>query len=283
MPLPPISIPNSEVRTLHSKSVGQEYRILFALPMNYAESNDRYPVLYVLDADMVFGYITELVRSAASVRRLGILSSDPFTLYVPNLILVGISYPTSWFDQPKLWWSLRTRDLTPTQNPDDARTIGLEGTFGGNARKFLRFMRNELMPWVNVKCRTDPKDSTILGHSGGGLFALYVLFHQPETFRRYVVSSPSLWWDRKITFEYEREYASKHTKLPAKMFLSVGSLEGAMVSNLKELVKILEQRKYGGLEWESHIFEDEGHFSVGGTAICRGISSVFSKSNTKPT
>jgi len=56
-----------------------------------------------------------------------------------------------------------------------------------------------------------------------------------------------------------------------------------MVTILKELVKILEQRKYVGLEWESHIFKDEGHFSVGGTAICRGISSVFSKPNTKQT
>jgi predicted alpha/beta superfamily hydrolase len=276
-----VSIPNSEVRTLYSKSVGQEYRILIALPMNYAGSNDRYPVLYVLDADMVFGWITELVRSAASARTLGILSSDPFTLYVPDLILVGISYPISWFDQPKLWWSIRTRDLTPSQNPDDARTLGLEGTSGGNAKKFLRFMRNELIPWVNSRYRADPKDSTILGHSGGGLFALYALFHQPKAFRRYVASSPSLWWDKKVIFEYEREYASKHTKLSAKLFLSVGSLEGPMVSNVEELVRVLEQRKYVGLEWESHIFEDEGHFSVGGPAICRGISSVFSKSNAK--
>jgi hypothetical protein len=84
-------------------------------------------------------------------------------------------------------------------------------------------------------------------------------------------------------FEYEREYASKHTELPAKLFLSVGSLEKQMVSNLKELVEILEQRKYRGLEWESHVFEDEGHISVWGTAICRGISSVFSKSSAKRT
>ena len=135
------------------------------------------------------------------------------------------------------------------------------------------------MSHINSNYRTDPTDSTIVGHSFGGLFALYVLFHEPDTFRRYVASSPSLWWDKKVTFEYEREYASKHTKLPAKMFLSVGSLEGPMVSNVEELVRVLEQRKYVGLEWESHIFEDEGHFSVGGPAICRGISSVFSKSN----
>jgi hypothetical protein len=56
-----------------------------------------------------------------------------------------------------------------------------------------------------------------------------------------------------------------------------------MASNLKEFARILEKRKYRGLELKSHIFEDEAHMSVLGTAICRGISSVFSKSNTKPT
>jgi predicted alpha/beta superfamily hydrolase len=277
----PILIPNSEVRTLYSKSVDQKYRILIALPKNYAECKDRYPVLYVLDADMAFVWVTDLVRGAASTRELGILSSDPFPLHVPNLIVASIGYPITWYEQPKLWWSIRTRDLTPTQNADDARGLGMEGTSGGNAERFLRFIRGELMPYINSNYRTDPSDSTVVGHSGGGLFALYVLFHQPETFKRYVASSPSLWWDKKVIFEIERKYATQHTELPAKLFLSVGSQEKQMVSDLEELVKILKQRKYIDLEWESHLFEDEGHFSVFGTAVCRGIASVFSKSDMR--
>jgi len=273
----PVFIQNSEVQTLYSKSVGQEYRILTALPKDYAESNDRYPVLYVLDADMAFATVTDMVRSAPWGRALGILGSNPFYRYVPSLIVVGIGYPVTWFDQPRLWWSLRTRDQTPTENLDDALGLRMEGTSGGNAGKFLRFIRDELIPHVNSKYRTDPNNTTIVGHSGGGLFALYVLFNQPETFKRYVASSPSLWWDKKVMFEYEREYASKHTELPAKLWLSAGSLEATIASDLKRLVEILEQRKYRGLEWESRVFEDEDHISVWGTAICRGISSVFSR------
>jgi predicted alpha/beta superfamily hydrolase len=273
----PVFIQNSEVQTLYSKSVGQEYRILTALPKDYAESNDRYPVLYVLDADTAFATVTDMVRSAPWGRALGILGSNPFYRYVPSLIVVGIGYPVTWFDQPRLWWSLRTRDQTPTENLDDALGLRMEGTSGGNAGKFLRFIRDELIPHVNSKYRTDPNNTTIVGHSGGGLFALYVLFNQPETFKRYVASSPSLWWDKKVMFEYEREYASTHTELPAKLWLSAGSLEATITSDLKRLVEILEQRKYRGLEWESRVFEDEDHISVWGTAICRGISSVFSR------
>jgi len=273
----PACIPNSEVLTLHSESVDQKYRIPVALPMDYAESQDKYPVLYVLDADMVFAYATDLVRSAVSLRSFSFMGSDPFVAHVPRLIVVGIGYPMSWYDQPRLWWSLRTRDQTPTPNPDDARALGLEGTDGGNARKFLRFIRRELMPYVNANYRTVPEDSTIVGHSGGGLFALYVLFHEPETFKRYVVSSPSLWWDKKVAFDYEGEYASRRKDLPARLFLSVGSLEDGMVTNLKELVSVLKERGYTGLDWESHVFKDETHLSVGYPAICRGMTFVFGK------
>jgi len=273
----PAFVPNSEVLTFHSKSVDQEYRIPIALPMDYAKSQDRYPVLYILDADFLFSYTADVIRGAASLRSIGLLGQDPFVAHVPNLIVVSITYPISWYDQPRLWWSLRTRDQTPTPNRDDARVLGLEGTDGGNAGKFLRFIKEELMPYVNANYRTVREDSTIVGHSGGGLFALYVLFHEPERFRRYVVSSPSLWWDKKVTFKYEREYASRRTDLPARLFLSVGSLEDGMVTNLKELVAVLKERGYSGLEWESRVFEGETHFSVGYPAIYWGSAFVFAK------
>ncbi len=273
-------MPNSEVRTLYSKLVGQEYRILISLPMNYAESNCRCPVLYVLDPDVIFGWVTDLVRAASFLRGLGPKATTDSIVNVPDLVVVGIGYPMAIAEQPKLQWGLRCRDLTPTKISEDKPWGGSTG----GAPRFLRFMRDELVPCINSSYRTDPEDSAIVGHSAGGLFALYVLFHEPEAFRRYVVSSPFLWWDHKITFTYEHEYANKHSDLTARLFLSAGTLEELdglhMTSNLKEFARILEKRKYSGLELESHIFEDEAHVSVIGTAICKGISSVFSKSTT---
>ncbi len=86
-----------------------------------------------------------------------------------------------------------------------------------------------------------------------------------------------MWWDKKVTFQYEREYASRHTGLKARLFLSVGSLEDGMVTNLKELVAVLRERAYTGLDWESHVFEDETHISVGYPAIYRGITFAFAR------
>ncbi|HEX9386302.1 MAG TPA: hypothetical protein VF918_08280, partial [Anaerolineales bacterium] len=59
--LPLASIPATEVRTLQSSAVGQEYLISVALPFHYAERPERtYPVIYVLDANQFFGMVVEM-------------------------------------------------------------------------------------------------------------------------------------------------------------------------------------------------------------------------------
>src|SRR5207245_10620907 len=73
--------------------------------------------------------------------------------------------------------------------------------------------------------RVDADDAAFFGHSQGGLFATYVLLTEPNTFRRYGIGSPSLWWDDNTMFDYEAQYADAHDDLPAKVFFSVGEHE----------------------------------------------------------
>ena len=252
------TIPRTEVRTLLSSVSGRYYRIYIALPLTYSQDSDKtYPVVYLLDGNMWFGMATEISR---------LLYFDREEL--PELIIVGIGYDT---DDPSEVKELRLRDLTPTQTE--------AGT--GEAEEFLRFIQNDLIPHVNANYRTEPTDCTIVGQSLAGLFSLYALFHAPETFNRYVISSPSLWWDDKVAFEYEDEFAGEHSELPVKLFLSVGELEEqewpgiGMISNLQELHKKLEDRNYGGLEMQMVIMEDETHSSVFPGALTKGLKTVF--------
>ena len=146
---------------------------------------------------------------------------------------------------------------------------------------FLRFIREELKPFINANYRTNPEDSTFLGNSYGGLFGLYALFRHPDTFNRYIAVSPSLWWGDRTIFEYEEEFADKHSDLPVKLFLAVGGLEerqyptSRMVSNLVEFHGKLEDRNYSGLEMEMIVFEGETHHAVFPGAFSRGLRSVF--------
>src|SRR5579872_1791161 len=46
---PPVSLPDTETRTLTSTKIGQRYDLLISLPDGYAKSTQSYPVLYALD------------------------------------------------------------------------------------------------------------------------------------------------------------------------------------------------------------------------------------------
>src|SRR5262249_16284860 len=83
----------------------------------------------------------------------------------------------------------------------------------------------ELMPWVGERFGIDPRGGTYFGHSFGGLFGTDVLLSEPDTFARYVIGSPSLWWQRGIMFEREQSYAATHDDLVARVFMSVGADE----------------------------------------------------------
>jgi predicted alpha/beta superfamily hydrolase len=251
------TIPMTEVTTLHSSAVGRDYRIYVALPLSYSRnSSETYPVVYLLDGDLLFGALTDPTRLLQSRGEL------------PELIIVGIGYGTLWENTDEVKW-LREIDLTPGATSD------------WRAGKFLQFIQQDLFPYIDANYRTDPMDRTIGGASYGGLFSLYVLFHAPETFNRYIAVSPSLWWNDRVIFEYEEEFADEHSDLPVKLFLAVGGLEEEqwpdlrMVSNLKEFHKRLEDRNYAGLEMEMVVMEDETHHSVFLGALSRGLRSVF--------
>ncbi|MFN2178811.1 MAG: alpha/beta hydrolase [Candidatus Promineifilaceae bacterium] len=151
----------------------------------------------------------------------------------------------------------------------------------GGADNFLEFIRKELKPFIQANYRIDSKDASVLGHSFGGLFALYALLKAPDTFNRYIISSPSIWWNPQTIFEYEENLASEHSDLSAKVFLSAGTLEESMqvpvrgvparfVTNIQAMANKLHSRGYENLSLTQHVFEDESHVSGPQGAFSRG-------------
>ena len=265
---PQVTIPDTEIHSLRSSNVEQEFRIFVALGHGYANSDKAYPVLYLLDANAVFGTVTETARFLAMLKE------------IPEIIIVGIGYPIDSFTEAA---AFRTRDYTITTvdtwyqetlkavQPDAPEYVG-----SGGAANFLQFIGKELMPFINTTYRTIPEDSTICASSFGGLFALYALFHQPHTFRRYIIGSPTVWWDESAILNYEKDFAANNTSLSAKVFMSVGSCESdRMVAGFQEMAGIMQDRQYQNLELITHMFEDETHVSVTPATISRGLRAVF--------
>ena len=269
-------IKNTEQIEIFSEEIDQEFIINVGLPPNYSQENTKYPVVYVTDAGSNFG---------------GLMSSLPLMQLVndlPHFILIGIDYKSKKSNDSM---SLRNRDLTPTND-----SIWMSGQkemykiFGdlpeaepGGAKEFLEFIDHKVKPLINDKYHVNSSDQTYCGFSLGGLFGLFTLFTSPKSFNRYVIGSPSIWWDNKHILQIEEEYSKNNKELPAKIFMSAGDLEEEgdsdafrMVTNVKSLSKTLKKRNYEGLTMKTVILEDETHCSAVAATLNRGLRSVFS-------
>jgi predicted alpha/beta superfamily hydrolase len=273
---PAPALADSESRVVTSAVTGREYQVTVALPRGYEDSGERYPVLYAVDANGQFGTVVE----AARLMR--------FEEAVPEMIVVGVGYPVG-----RMWNAQGPRavDLTPTSDPGWVRERPLdypqfpapEGS--GGAPGFLRFLLEELIPLVDSEYRADPTDRGLYGHSFGGLFGTYALLSSGGAFHRFIIASPSLWWDDQVLFDLEEDYHDNHDALPARVFFSVGLLEepegneeGAafrMVSNLRDFISVLERRHYLDLEIEGMFYADETHNSVIAPSVTRGLRWIY--------
>lgn len=240
---------NTTEQNIYSESVNDTFRILVSLPDNYSLSEQKYPVLYVLDGDIAFGM-------AASIARYLQIGDN-----IPELIIVGIGYGSI----DKSAGEKRKRDYRPTS--------------ANGAENFLSFLEEELIPHIDSNYRTVPGDRTINGYSIGGLFGLYSLFTKPEIFSRYILGSPSLSWDEYSIFKYEENSPDKILDKKINIFISVGSEEPdeKYFNPIDNLVTQMQERKYSGVKLEAKVFDGSTHLAGPPESLTHGLLSVFGK------
>lgn len=274
----PATIPATEVRTFRSLAADQEYLISVALPFHYAEHPDKtYPVIYVLDANMYFGMVVDMVRTL-NIR-------VPFCNEFPDAIIVGIGYPTqgSLAEIYGQVMHLRMRDFLPVR--DEGAEAFIRETFpvqdpivSGGAHRFLQFISQELTPWIDANYRVDVADRTLMGFSWGGEFALYALFHQPLLFQRYVVVSPDLPHGNGAVLDYEQKYALRQNKLPVHLYLAYGEPEVNDYERpfLERFLETLKNRSYADFTLTYELIPKYTHCAVVAPAFLAGLVTGFS-------
>ncbi|MPZ14975.1 MAG: hypothetical protein GEU73_11230 [Chloroflexi bacterium] len=276
----------SETFWLDSKHIGDRLEITVVLP-RAPQTADRFATIYVLDP------IFNMNATASAADMLGTFAALTGATF-PPLAVVGVGYPAH---DPMSVMGLRARDLTPTDDgfPSEVGTPPVPFGFGG-AERLLASIAEEVLPEIEARFPVRPGDRTLVGHSFGGLFGLYTLFHRPDAFRRYLIVSPSIWWDDRVLRRYEEQWAKEHTDLSASLFLAVGQNEQMMggtwrnesfptealqvlrqVDNVRELTDKLRVRGYPSLSVESVVFEGEYHLTVFPAAVTRGLLALFDK------
>lgn len=257
---------------------GQRYRIQIAQPFAPPPPGG-FPVIYVLDGDAYFGSF------AAAARLRSALGAE-----IAPAVVVGIGYDGD--NLPGLFRN-RSRDLTPApadpvQIAQDKAMSGGEMAYAG-ADDFLRVIETEIKPRVAATLPVNTRREILFGHSLGGLFALHVLFKQPDAFDTYLALSPSIWWGGRALLAEEKAPAARTGEGTPRVFIGVGGLEQSlprrlppsmsvdqakaviarttMVDSAVQLATRLQASPTGGRNIRQQVFEGQSHNSVPWAAI----------------
>lgn len=246
---PPVIIRGSEVRFLKSNDTGRNYDLYIRKPSDMSGAK-KYPVLYLLDGQWDF----KLLDSVH-----GGLFYDK---YIPEMIIIGITYSG---ENPN-YDALRAMDYTPTA---EQRLPG-----SGDAAKFLKFLKNEVVPFVEKEYHADSSKRILMGSSLGGLFTLYAMFDDPSYFYGYVAAAPAVSYGNKFNFTQENQFFEKRKDLPVRLYIGVGDSEG-LTKPVIDFIEVIKSRNYNGLKWDALIAKDERHAGNKPEIFNRGLRFVF--------
>ncbi|MEL6837460.1 MAG: alpha/beta hydrolase-fold protein [Bacteroidota bacterium] len=234
--------------SIDSKILGETRVLNIYLPSTYsADSSNTYPVIYLLDgsSDEDFIHVSGIVQ----------FGSFSWINMVPESIVVGIGNVD------------RKRDFTyPSGNQLDQTEFPTSGQSG----KFIRFLENELQPFIDSSYRTADIE-TIIGQSLGGLLVTEILFEKPHMFDNFIIVSPSLWWDdEKLLNRQPKPYDSRKS-----IFIAGGKEGEVMERTAKELFDKLNENKQQHTNLFYEFLEDKTHGDALHIAVYHAFEKIF--------
>ncbi|WP_343697212.1 alpha/beta hydrolase-fold protein [Flavobacterium sp.] len=247
---------------IQSKELGENRILNIYLPEGYnPKDQEKYPVIYLLDgsADEDFIHISGLVQ----------FNSFEWINQVPKSIVVGIATVD------------RKRDFTfPTTIENDKTKYPTTG----HSDKFIAFIEKELQPFIDKKYKTT-NSKTIIGQSLGGLLETEILFKKPSLFNKYVIVSPSLWWDNGSILNQDSEIFKESFNLQTEIYIAVGK-EGLTPTQIPRVMEVdanlLEEKIKASKSKSIKVYFDyfplENHGTILHPAVSNSFKFFYSKS-----
>lgn len=247
----PFVMPETEVWDM-TAAHGDVYRIYISKPDGEAPEYGL-PVLYVLDGNAMFA-------SFADARRIQTINDEDFE----KMVVVGIGYPNE-----VIYDGRRLGDFTPEIATPLTAEIYKDYP-SGKRDEFFTFLMAELRPEIARRYDINPMRESLYGHSLGGLFALHVLYTQPDAFHAIIAASPAIWWDGQFILAEEQAFVEKLKNEPtllgkiSRLLLVVGEREehSAMTGDTVLLGERLKELSRYGLRSDYEVLEDETHVTV---------------------
>lgn len=254
-----------KIDSLYSEILNENRKILVHLPPNGSKN---YPVIYLLDGDAHFTSVVGLLQQ---------LSANNI---IPYMMVIAIPNTN------------RTRDLTPTKaepNPPMASEDLVSQSGGG--RNFMKFMENELFPYIEKKYSTSPY-RMFIGHSFGGLLVMDALQNRPDLFTSYISIDPSMWWDNKKLLESYKNSNFKEDKYKNKSLylgiantlgndmdtISAKKAKGPMVDHINSIFEtrdVIKRSNSSSIRFNAKYYENDDHGSAPLITTYDGLRFIF--------
>ncbi len=248
-----------QIDSVYSNILNESRKIWVHLPESAGDgklNETKYPVLYLLDGPGHFYSVTGMIKQ---------LSTTNGNTIVPEMIIIGIPNTD------------RSRDMTPTHVETDFFTGDSIQYASGGGNKFLDFMEDELMPYIE---KTYPVSTykTFVGHSFGGLAVINSLITRPHLFNNYVAIDPSLWWDDEVLLRNadsvltENKFDGKALYVGVANTMNEGmtinevrsdtAIASAHIRSILQFVNSTETKNDNGLLFKWKYYENDDHGSV---------------------
>ncbi|WP_350285791.1 serine hydrolase [uncultured Croceitalea sp.] len=251
-----LELPQVRVVPIKDTKTARNYELYIELPEDYAENpSKKYPVLYYTDAK----WHLEMLSGATEYM-------------LEDIILVGISWQLDINEDLKNERGVhvsRFRDYSISEHsdPEIQKKYQL-----GQANNHLDFIRNDVIAYIDNTYRTDPNSRTYFGYSLSGEFGAYILLSQPETFNNYIIGSPTVRGEVDYLKELNTKFgpyeaSNKNSSLNANVFIAYGSLEEAVVEPIEAFVKLLNDRRDGGLSVFNEVIDGNHSTAFPMTAV----------------
>ncbi len=218
--------------SIYDQETDDTFVVHVSLPPNYDESK-KYPLVLMTDGVWRLSDHPELRPLMVSGQ-------------VEDVILVSVGYPNG-YDYLKI----RERDLL--DQPDI----------------YLQFLVENLMPYLCDTYSVDKGRVTLTGHSYGGYWGVYALFHcdtvGKNTFANYYIGSPSYQasTNRAFATDFDNWYFARSQTLNCAVYVTVGGEEEAgFIGMIERGVDGIDKHGYNGLQLEFEVIDGYDHNTV---------------------
>ncbi|GEO10251.1 alpha/beta hydrolase [Segetibacter aerophilus] len=239
-----------------------EKRVLnIYLPEGYNKNDTaKYPVVYLLDgsADEDFIHVVGLFQ----------FNNFPWIDRVPKSIIVGIANVD------------RRRDFTyPTTIEADKKRYATTG----HSHKFIAFIEKELQPFIEKKYKTN-NSRMLIGQSLAGLFAAEVLIKKPALFNKFIIISPSIWWDNGSLLKQASAISTNTDFSKTDVYIGYGK-EGLAPGEIPRVMEVdanllgekLQKLKNKNLHVYLDYLPEEDHATITHQAIFNALRILYPK------